>query len=198
VRQQRGEETRARILQAAQECFARDGYDVASIADICNRAGVSKGAFYHHFASKQALFLELLQRWLTGFDAELKACLATHNNVPDALRAMSVTARQVLAVADGRLPLYLEFWSKAAHDPTIWQATIAPYRRYREFFSQVIADGIAEGSLCPVDPDTAAQALVSLAVGLVAQGVLDPEGTDWDETIEQSVAMFLRGIVRSK
>lgn len=198
MHQQRGEETRNRILDAAQECFGRDGYDVASIADICERAGVSKGAFYHHFDSKQALFLELIERWLTGFDAQLRAVLAAHPRVPDALRAMSATARQVFAVADGRLPLYLEFWNKAGHDPEIWQATISPYRRYRDFFSHVIADGIAQGSLRPVDPDVVAQALVSLAVGLVVQGVVDPDGADWGKAVEEGVAVFLQGIVRSE
>ncbi|MHB0876828.1 MAG: TetR/AcrR family transcriptional regulator [Anaerolineae bacterium] len=196
AQQHRGEETRNRILNAAQECFARDGYDVAAIVDICQAAGVSKGAFYHHFASKQALFLELLQRWLTGLDAQLRAALAEQPTVPAALRAMAVTGRQVFQVADGRLPLFLEFWTKAGHDPEIWQATISPYRRYRDFFAQVVADGIAQGSLRPVDPDAAAKAIVSLAVGLVVQGVLDPEGADWGEALSASVSMLLRGMAQ--
>ncbi len=43
--QQRGEETRARILDAAVRKFAIAGYDAASVDDICAEAGVSKGAF---------------------------------------------------------------------------------------------------------------------------------------------------------
>ena len=50
--QPRGEETRTRILDAALEAFARDGYDDASVAEICRLAGVTKGGFYHHFPSK--------------------------------------------------------------------------------------------------------------------------------------------------
>ena len=52
--QQRGEETHNRILDAAMEAFARDGYDDTSVAEICNLAGVTKGGFYHHFPSKWA------------------------------------------------------------------------------------------------------------------------------------------------
>ena len=52
--QPRGEETRTRILDAALEAFARDGYDEASVAEICRLAGVTKGGFYHHFPSKWA------------------------------------------------------------------------------------------------------------------------------------------------
>jgi AcrR family transcriptional regulator len=196
AQQHRGEETRNRILDAAQECFARDGYDVAGIAEICQAAGVSKGAFYHHFASKQALFLELLQRWLSALDTQLRTALAQEPSVPDALRAMAVTGRQVFQVADGRLPLFLEFWNKAGHDSEIWQATISPYRQYRGFFAQVIAQGIAQGTLRPVDPETAAMAVVSLAVGLIVQGVLDPEGADWGEALSASVTILLEGLAQ--
>jgi AcrR family transcriptional regulator len=62
--QQRGEETRSHILDVAGELFAERGYDATSVAGICARAGVTKGAFYHHFKSKQAVFLELRDRWL--------------------------------------------------------------------------------------------------------------------------------------
>ena len=196
AQQLRGEETRNRILDSAQERFARDGFDVAGIAEICQAAGVSKGAFYHHFTSKQALFLELLQRWLSGLDAQLRQILAQQPSVPDALRALAATGHQVFEVADGRLPLFLEFWNKAGHDSEIWQATIAPYRTYRDFFAEVIDQGIAQGSLRPVDANVAAEAIVSLAVGLVVQGVLDPEGADWGEALSASVSILLEGLAQ--
>ena len=51
-RQKRGEETRSRILDAAQGCFVQHGYDATGVAEICRSAGLSKGAFYYHFPSK--------------------------------------------------------------------------------------------------------------------------------------------------
>ena len=72
-RQQRAEETLNRILEVAEECFAQKGYATTGIAEICQRAGVSKGAFYHHFPSKQALFLTLLNRWLGATERQLEA-----------------------------------------------------------------------------------------------------------------------------
>jgi AcrR family transcriptional regulator len=50
--QQRGEETHARILEAAAACFGQHGYDAVGVAEICRQANVTKGAFYHHFPSK--------------------------------------------------------------------------------------------------------------------------------------------------
>ena len=46
---------RARVLGAAVDLFARQGYDATSVAEVVTQAGVAKGGFYHHFASKEAL-----------------------------------------------------------------------------------------------------------------------------------------------
>jgi AcrR family transcriptional regulator len=48
--------TRAALLDAASDLFARQGFDDTSVAEILDAAGVSKGAMYHHFAGKEELF----------------------------------------------------------------------------------------------------------------------------------------------
>lgn len=56
--------SREALLEAARIEFARRGLDHARVEDIARRAGVSKGAFYLHFDSKESAFRELLQRFL--------------------------------------------------------------------------------------------------------------------------------------
>jgi AcrR family transcriptional regulator len=192
----RGSRTRSKILEAARESFAQKGYDATSVAEICSRAGVTKGGFYHHFPSKQALFLDLLERWLEGLDGQLVAVRNGAATVPEGFLQMAGMIGQVFEAAGGQLPMFLEFWNKAAHDPDIWQATIAPYRRYRAFFAEMVEAGIAEGTLRRVDSEIAAQVLVSLAAGLVLQGVLDPQGAEWREVTERSLRMLLEGLRR--
>jgi len=198
MNQQRGEETRARILRAAQEGFARSGYDGTGVAEICRQAGVSKGAFYHHFPSKQAVFLELLNQWLAGLDAPMAVTRAGMKPVPQQLLDMAELVQHIFQAAQGQLPMFLEFWTQSARDPEVWQATIAPYQRYRSFFSGIIEAGIAEGTLRPVDPDTAGRVLVSLAVGLLLQGLMDPEGTDWGQVATEGVRMLLQGLEKPR
>lgn len=194
--QARGNETRTRILDAAEACFAQHGYDATGLAEICRRADVSKGAFYHHFPTKQAVFLELFRRWLEGIDAGLAAARAGAANAEEAFDRMLAVAQQVFAAGQGRLPIFLEFWTQAAHDPAIWQATIEPYRRYQAFFADLIRSGVAEGTFRPICPEVAAQALVSLAAGLVLQGLIDPQGADWGQVMQQAIGMFLQGMRR--
>jgi AcrR family transcriptional regulator len=191
TQQRRGIETRAKILESAIECFSRTGYDATGVAEICRLAGVTKGAFYHHFPSKHAVFLELLEHWLGGLEGQLSSIQAGAATVPEALLRMADLAPVIFAAAMGRLPLFLEFWTQASRDPEVWQATIAPYRRFRDFFATLVQAGIDEGTLRPVDPQTSAQWFVSLAVGLLLQGLLDPEGTDWGRVAQEGMRVLL-------
>ncbi|MGC8782556.1 MAG: TetR/AcrR family transcriptional regulator [Anaerolineae bacterium] len=193
--QDRGDETRNRILTAAAECFTRAGYDATGVAEICARAGVSKGAFYHHFPSKQALFLVLVEQWLQGVDAPLRATRGAHETARGQLIGLAQAVKPVFARAGGQIPMFLEFWRQAAKDPQVWQATIEPYRRFRAAFAGLIRDGIADGSLRPADPDVAALAIVSLGVGLVVQAALDPAGEDWGRAAEAALRLLLEGLV---
>ncbi len=192
--QPRGEETRNRILDASLEAFARYGYDATGVAEICRRAGVTKGGFYHHFPSKQAVFLEMLERWLEGIDEQLEAARAGGETVPQELLRMTGMVPLVFQEAGGRLPIFLEFLTKAGRSPVVWQATVAPFRKYHSFFAQMVEDGIDEGSLRVVDPHLASTVMVAFAVGVLALGLLDPYGADWGLVAKGGMRMLLEGL----
>lgn len=56
-------DTRARLLDTALTLVRRHGFAATSIADLCTAAGVTKGAFFHHFASKEALGVAAAEHW---------------------------------------------------------------------------------------------------------------------------------------
>ncbi len=192
--QQRSEETRAHLLEAALKQFSGSGYDAASVDDICAEAGVSKGAFYHHFPSKQAVFLALFEDWLTSVDAGLEA--ARKPTVPETLTNMARMLPFIFAQADGRLPMFLEFWLQASRDKTVWKTMAAPYQRYQKFFAELVKQGITEGTFRQVDPHSAAQVIVSFAVGMLLQGLIAPRDTDWQKAAEQSMKILMKGLAK--
>jgi len=192
--QNRSQQTHQKILDAALVVFARDGYAASSVNEVCAEAGVSKGAFFHHFPTKQALFLELLETWLATLDLQMETIRQEYQAVPQALIHMAELMGNVYQVAGGYLPVFLEFWTQASRDPAVWQVVIAPYHRYQEYFTSLIQQGIREGTLKPVDPALVAGALLAQAIGLLLQGVLDPEGADWANQTRQSIELFVSGI----
>lgn len=61
---EKGRATRERLVEAGRAAFGDRGYDATSIAEVLEAAGVAKGALYHHFATKAALFDAVLDRVL--------------------------------------------------------------------------------------------------------------------------------------
>jgi AcrR family transcriptional regulator len=192
--QHRSEETRARIIEAAVKQFSVNGYNKASVDDICTQAGVSKGAFYHHFKTKQDVFLALLDGWLQTFDQAIEA--TNEKSVPEIFEQITESFPYIVESAGDNLPMFLEFWLQASRDDTIWQASIAPYRRYHKHFVSLIKKGIAEGSFADVDPDLAARLIVSAAMGLLLQSLLDPEGAKWAKVARETVQVMMKGLLR--
>jgi hypothetical protein len=62
----------------------------------------------------------------------------------------------------------------------------------------MIEQGMAEGTLKDVDPNATAQAILSMAVGLFLQSVLDPGDADWQKAAEQSMQLLMNGLMKPK
>jgi len=193
--QQRSEETITQIMAAAIHLFSHSGYEAASVADICAKADVSKGSFYYHFPSKQALFLAIVDQWLQGVDTQLFSSRRENETVPQSIARMAKTLGFVFQAASGQLPMFMEFMVQASRDQAVWKATIAPYRRYQQQFAALLEEGIKEGSIKPdVDIQSVSWSLLSLAIGILLQGVVDPKAADWDRVTKTGVQLILDSI----
>lgn len=195
--QSRSTQTRTRILESAQELFSQAGYDATGVAEICEAARVSKGAFYHHFPSKQAVFLEILNDWMTRLDAGFDLTRLESASIPEALLHMASMVGGMLRTVDVSMTIFLEFWTQAKRDPAVWQATIAPYHRFQGYFAALMQEGVSQGTLQKVDPVQGAHLLVSLSLGVLMQAIFDPQGADWGNEIQTNVRLLLDGLAKS-
>jgi AcrR family transcriptional regulator len=141
-------DARARVLDAAVELFAQQGYDGTSVTQVITRAGVAKGGFYHHFVSKEALLYEvygdLIGRQLQGMDD----ILARGRPVAETLRALIVDL--VTTTAASARPA-LVFWREMNK---LGDERAAAYRRarrrYHEAVRKLIRDAQAAGEFASV------------------------------------------------
>src|SRR5687767_2265110 len=98
----KGDETRARIFEAAVRLFAEEGYVGASVERIAAAAGVAKGTFFVHFATKDAIVTTIVRRQVRGARSARERVLARGGSPVDALRA-TVMALGEQAGADRNL-----------------------------------------------------------------------------------------------
>ncbi len=187
-------DTRARIMAASQALFAREGYDATGVADICETAGVSKGAFYHHFPTKQDVFIELLNEWLSGLDVQINRIMRESVDVPSGLLNLADLVDTIHRAADGRLSMFLEIWTQSSRNPEFWKVAIAPYRRYVAMFEQIVQRGIVEGTIKPVEAELAGRVIVALAMGLILQGLFDPEALSGSTLTRRGLELLLDGM----
>lgn len=180
---------RTAILDAALEVFAQSGYRAGSLRDVAERVGMSEAGLLHHFRSKSALLMAVLDhrddlaRELVDFD------------VPDGVEAL----RGLVALAryNASIPGVVELYCTLSAEATSPAHPAHAYfvRRYEEVrasvtasFERVAASGrLGDG----VDPARAAVATIALMDGLQVQWLLDPTSTD----MADALCRFFRGLI---
>jgi len=65
---------------------------------------------------------------------------------------------------------------------------------YFYYFSQLVENGVAEGSIRSMDSGTASRAIIGLAVGIILQSMLYPQQADWKNELQDSIDLLLRGM----
>jgi AcrR family transcriptional regulator len=167
----RREVTRARLLDAAISVFAAHGYADATIDSIAEAAGLSKGAIYFHFSSKEEVFLTVL--WLRVHDEEQRLRDALDKPVD---RPLEHLLRQVVAYLslDERNaswpPLITEFWSHAGRNPRVREAVTAVAQYRRQALLTVLEAAVVAGVVRPnLRMDICTDMLLTLGDGLVAR-----------------------------
>ncbi len=95
-RQEQALKTRKDIFDAAVDLFERKGYYKVTIGDICERAGVSTGAFYNHFKSKDQVIIELFLR-IDSFYQDVAKDIAAEESAWDKLEKLMESAMSYMS-----------------------------------------------------------------------------------------------------
>jgi AcrR family transcriptional regulator len=188
---------RQRIVDAAWRRLATNGYHDTTVDNVCEEAGVSKGAFYGYFATKQDLFLALLDEEteaLNGVAGELaEQELSGAERVRRFVQAM-------LEVGDdpGRVQLRADLWSELAADPIVRTRFAETVERRRHVLREWITRSIDAGDLGLEQrrANALASILIAMADGLMLHRALDPRGFRWSN-IRAVLDALIAGIDRS-
>lgn len=187
----RGEQRRRQLVEAATRVFAERGYHDTSVAAICERAGVAKGAVYWYFDSKEQLFLEVLAGAQEALRRSQEDAVAGE---PDPVRRLERGIRGALLWLERNRDVVAVF-QVATTDARFVDAMRAGEARIADDLADHLKEAIVAGLIPDGDPRVLAYAVVG-AIGALAHTFLGRPGA-WDDGVaDTAVAFCLGGILR--
>jgi AcrR family transcriptional regulator len=175
-RDERKQQTRERLLDAAAQVFAQRGFNSATLDEVAEAAGYTKGAVYSNFDNKADLFLALIERRIARQAEEATRALA-QTSLADALLQTADGGRPGDVSADVEwMALACDFWLYARHDERAREAIAREYERARTLSSELLAAKFAQAGV-PLAIPARDFAILSeaLGIGLLFQHVIDPD-----------------------
>jgi AcrR family transcriptional regulator len=190
---ERGQATRAHIVDVAMQLFATHGYDATSIEAVLAESGVSRGSLYHHFAGKDALFLAVLEAVGARLTEQTTTALAEARDPVEILRIGSLQ------------------WIRQAGDPVVQQIMLidAPavlgWQRWREldeqstlgFIRSAIAYAADAGSVDERHVDVFAHIVLAAANEVAMMIALAGDSAAAIEEVESAFDDFLNRMLGS-
>lgn len=183
TRSESRERTRAQLLQAAEMLIGRSGYHGVSLDSIAEQAGYTKGAIYANFASKEDLFLTLIDQHTAGWDVD--DWLAKSRPVPGPRPTPGQPAVRPDDAEWTRLSV--EFWLTATRSPAIRKKLAITYARVR---ARLVSRRQLDHATPSPSLSELAVLILALDLGLAMQEALDPDSVP-PSVYERAYCMIL-------
>jgi AcrR family transcriptional regulator len=181
-----------RLLHVATRLFARHGFEGTSVQDIVDAAGVTKGAMYHYYGSKDDLLYEVYHQVLSMQISHLDEIAAGPGTAEQRLRA---AAADVVRTSLDTLDDMIVFFRSLHMLPDDKQAKVrAERRRYHDKFKALLEEGVATGTFrSDISPDIVVHYFLSVVNQLGSwykpEGPLSP-----DQVAELFTELFIGGL----
>ncbi len=185
----RGQRTRQKLLDAAEEVFGERGFDATSIAEITQRAGVALGTFYVYFPHKEAIFVELVDELGARLRKVTTEAVAGLKNRMEIERA---GFRAFLAFAGKHRNLYRLVRQAEFVDPAAFKRY---YRTIADGYVRGLEGAMRAGQIRKAHAESLAWALMGIADFVGMRFVLwQQKGDDVDAVLDEIVDFIARGI----
>jgi AcrR family transcriptional regulator len=195
TREEKKAQTRARLLESAEQLFAERGFFAASVDEIAERAGFSMGAVYSNFESKGDLFLALFEEHVARQMNDYLELFAASETLADQSRAGGDLFMRYLHEHPDYLPLFLEFAAYTAREPRMREALAGRLGAFHQAFADAVRRGAADQGI-ELPPEAADQlgiVINALGTGLAIAKLADPDHVP-DELFGSILALLFRAL----
>ncbi len=197
-------QTREKLLDAAERVFLHKNVAAASLDEIAGEAGLTRGALYHHFASKSDILDALHERVCLPFDASLSDILASKTPAED-LKSFYIEIVRNLEANQRACNLVTILMLKTAQGECSSNCAAASLEKLRESKAQMQKKLVAifkrlqkEGQLnSKISPATATQCLKAYLSGIFWEYLQNPASYNLKKQAPEIMEAFFSGIVKS-
>ncbi|WP_227985465.1 TetR/AcrR family transcriptional regulator [Nocardia spumae] len=181
-------ETRQRLLDAAFDAFAEEGFGRCTVEQICERAGFTRGAFYSNFTSLEELFLDMWEVRSGQMLREVTGVLESEAGVAEGdLRAGVEQVLRAVPLDDKWFRITAEFTAHALRNPPLRRVMVARENAIVAALLPVLENLLARVGRTVTDREGLGSAVVAVHDGTATQCLLEPGSTTaW----EQRVTLF--------
>jgi AcrR family transcriptional regulator len=173
--QARTDATRAKLLKAAEQVFARSGFEAARLEDIAAAAGYTRGAFYANFESKEDLFMALLEECVRRRVADVRELMARAGSPQAQAKAFREYYAEIATQKQWAL-IFLEYKLFAVRHPEARTRLQRRIRNLRAAGIEILKKlSAALGRPLPVSASVAAVGMGALSNALLLEHLVDPE-----------------------
>lgn len=191
------EERKAQILDAAMGVFAENGYHRSSISDLVTAAGVARGTFYLYFDSKQAIFLELLDRLLSRFRDSVQGVDTAVDAAPLDLQLELIVGGILRAATQSQTVAQIIFREAVGLDEPVEARLRAFEAELHGYLVAALDNGVRLGMLRDLDTDVVATCFYgSLRQVMYRYVVHQTEPPDVAAVARTLIALHLDGVRR--
>ncbi|KKC47724.1 MULTISPECIES: TetR/AcrR family transcriptional regulator [Paenibacillus] len=194
VTEQYRKEKRTSILEAALDCFVEKGFQATSVDDIVRRSGMSKGALYGYFSSKEEMYIELAHSRMDEMAEIVHGPFNRLNGATAKIQSLFTRFRnQSLADLRKWLTFHLEFMVYISRNPEL----VGMHNNYRDkglgIVGRLLAEGKASGEFRPdLDESAASYIFWSVRDGLAVNFMVDGDEGEYQRILDQMEEMVLR------
>ncbi|BCF88284.1 MULTISPECIES: TetR/AcrR family transcriptional regulator [Paraburkholderia] len=194
TREQSKDQTRLRLLDAAQAIFMKKGFVAASVEDIAEAAGYTRGAFYSNFRSKPELFLELLRRDHESMQADLQN-IFEENATREDMEASVLRYYSRMPSENKCFLLWVEAKLLAARDVRFRVRFNAfMHEKLEQLTAYITEFSVRVGTPLPLPAETLALGLMGLCDGMQFFFTVDPQRFS-GERAEEVLGNFFARVV---
>jgi len=182
------------LIKAARRVFAERGYGHATVDEIAEAAGLTKGAVYSNFGGKAELFYALMrERVEERLDLVADAAGTIRGNLDQVTVAVGGLLKELMMTQREWQIMFVEFWAVAAHDHRLQESFAIQRRDARARIGKIIQNVADElGIETEVPSEEIAAILLGLANGVAMEQIADPEQLDPD-LLTKAMRMMFRG-----